>query len=148
MDKLTIEHLAPYLPYGLKFAKGENKYMEFQMYMANDNYIFSTNDYRYLYDEVKPILHPLSDLTKEIEHNGRRVILTREINKRLYEIDKQDFGFRYLGLIKHTHAFEFDGAKMGIKALPYWVVNELISHHFDIYGLIDNGLAIDINTIK
>ena len=31
---------------------------------------------------------------------------------------------------------------------PAWVVQALIEYHFDVFGLIKKGLAININTLK
>ena len=31
--------------------------------------------------------------------------------------------------------------------LPYNIVSKLFENHFDVFGLIEKGLAIDINTI-
>ena len=36
----------------------------------------------------------------------------------------------------------------GIEKLPYEVMEYLFEWHFDVFGLIENNLAIDINTIK
>ena len=35
-----------------------------------------------------------------------------------------------------------------LKYLPYGVVEKLLEWHFDIFGLLEKGLAVDINTIN
>ena len=35
-----------------------------------------------------------------------------------------------------------------IETLPYWIVEKLFENHFDVFGLITLGLAININTLK
>lgn len=30
----------------------------------------------------------------------------------------------------------------------YWIIEKLLSWHFDIFGLIDKGLAVDINKLE
>jgi hypothetical protein len=35
-----------------------------------------------------------------------------------------------------------------MRYLPNWTVEKLLEWHFDIYGLIEAGLAIDINTLE
>ena len=34
------------------------------------------------------------------------------------------------------------------KEIHYDIIQELIERHFDIFGLIEKGLAIDINTLE
>lgn len=70
----------------------------------------------------KLILRPLSDLTKEIEVNGEKFV------------PRSKFFGNPLDYIITKNSYE--------------VVQQLISWHFDIFGLIDAGLAIDINTLK
>lgn len=71
----------------------------------------------------KPILRPLSGLTrKELELEGF------------------DSYIDYL-------TYENKGSEWTLKA-PFNMVQYLLSQHFDIYGLIENGLAIDINTLQ
>lgn len=77
--KLSLEKLAPYLPYGLRgvcteeftgieTVYGMNYYKESQdVYLITS---FDDLDIEYF----KPILRPLSDLTKEIEYNGEKFI--------------------------------------------------------------------------
>lgn len=114
--KLTIEHLAPYLPYELKILNGWGD--------------IKTLKYTHLDDEgngfighVKPILRPLSDLTKEIEHNGEKFT------------PYYWFGMRGINI-------------ESVKDERWHIVQRLISWHFDIHKLIDANLAIDINTLK
>lgn len=86
----------------------------------------------------KMILRPLSDLTKEISHNGTRFVPKDEINQ--YTKTNAD-GTLYLlvgGDYWESCPLKWD----------YQTVEQLLSRHFDIYGLIGDGLAIDINMIK
>jgi len=79
--------------------------------------------------KLKPIFRPLSDLTKEIEHNGVKFIPAQKLG---------ESGFVFPG---HTWVHM-------VLELPYWVIEKLIEWHFDVFGLIEKGLAIDINTIE
>ena len=122
--KLTIEHLAPYLPYGLKAENCLKKIVEIKGLhygsdsVSNELWIFQEETYMrgYLY-ECKPILRPLSDLTIEDA----------------YHCDYPDEGHLERSL-QSGHA-------------PYFVWLELVKEHFDVFGLIEKGLAIDINTL-
>ena len=80
----------------------------------------------------KPIVHPLSNLTKEIEHNGE-VFIPQD---KIWEI----FAVKIEEPIKH-----YD---LKIIQYPFNVVIKLIEWHFDIAGLIEKGEAIDINTLN
>ena len=66
---------------------------------------------------ARPILHPLSDLSNKY--------VSQSILDRINECSSKD--------IK--------------EALNYNSITYLLQIHFDIYGLIENGLAIDINTL-
>lgn len=75
---------------------------------------------------IKPILRPLIDLVKTIEHDGSSFVPCRLLNT--------DF----TDLIKHPEDY---------RHTSYIIVNALLEWHFDIFGLIGRGLAIDINTL-
>ena len=118
--ELQIKHLAGYLPYGLSFLDA----------FGNKFYLFDKiNDFDYEYS--KPILHPLSDLTKEIEVNGEKFVPIDWLDDLESEVCSYSIDY----YINHT------------KRLPYYRIERLLEWHFDIYGLIDAGLAIDINTL-
>lgn len=134
MEKLELKNIAPYLPYNirLKFVSKHNidklsKEDIVYLNQINEGFIcvngYKTNNKSYL-----PILRPL-DLTKEIEHNGEKFVP-------LYE------------LIKEDKAFTLDFIECyGIEELKLSVYEKLLEWHFDIFGLIEKGLAIDINTL-
>jgi hypothetical protein len=148
--KLEIKHLAPYLPYFLKvqhttfieFGKTAERvdYLDclssecatFDSYM---DYYFDVDDNEC---EIKPILRPLSDLTKEIEHNGEKFVPIEWFEEKYYTLDLHKQCLRLL---------EEDGGNW-INQSDYMLVQHLIEWHFDIFGLIENNLATDINTIR
>ena len=130
--ELELKHLAPYLPYGLKvainvFKEDYENYEEMKL-TSDYNSCNSVNDvisgvtlHGCL---IKPILRPLSDLGKEIEFNG--------ITDKIPLLDKS-----------------VNLAKQGLsELLPYNVFQTLLKFHFDVFGLIEKGLAIDINTLN
>ena len=132
--KLTIEHLAPYLPYNLNAEIKKKKYP-----YTKDRAILTGHhiDIIYLYD-IKPILRPLSDLTKEIEHNGERFVpmhIFFQENGGGYE--KYEY-FETHELFTYTQ----------LKSLYFTDAQKLFEWHFDVFGLIDEGLATDINKLK
>jgi hypothetical protein len=87
-DKLTIAELAGYLPYRLKMLE-EGRELEHEMagleFDTRVILISQFGDYG-SFDpnidlSIKPILRPLSDLTKEIEHGGERFVPLVELAK-------------------------------------------------------------------
>jgi len=129
--KLELKHLAGYLPYGLKcLAQGEcEKFFDMQgITDFTDVDLHETGrtvSEQYDIEDVFPILRPLSDLTKEIEVNGEKFVpSTLGLGLPLDDLTSEE-----------------------ILKLKYTTVNKLLSWHFDIYGLIENGLAIDIKTL-
>ena len=122
--KLELKHLSGYLPYELRI-KNSNTEMPLTGY-----YLDELNDPQFGFDDTfKPILRPLSDLTKEIEVNGEKFVPIDEIA----EIEE----------VVCTYSIEF--FETSIKYLPNWITEKLLEWHFDIHGLIENDLAIDKN---
>lgn len=119
MEKLELKHLAPYLPYGLKIMNTNTNEHEWEMCLSdaiqgakNDILEVLTVGYQ------KPILRPLSDLTKgDVAYLGYN-----SSAKCIMDILEGDISY---------HKFEW-----------------LSSKHFDVFGLIEVGLAIDKNSIK
>lgn len=129
--KLELKHLAPYLPYGLKIQYLLNETLELVGF--NKNTIFHTRGFFVeLPCNLKPILRPLSDLTKEIEHNGERFVPVEKLEE-MY------------GLTVETQ--EDKVLTLPITLEPYYLIRQLFEWHFDIFNLIENNLAIDINTL-
>lgn len=151
--QLTLKHLAPYLPYGLKVQYLELDEHGMQeggianlqgLYCDDDIATFSDcMDYYFGQDndvEIKPILRPLSDLTKEIEHNGEKFIPME------YILSMTSRSFAESTQQEELVTFFIKDVK--IKMLAYKYVEKLFEWHFDILGLISEGLAIDLNTVK
>lgn len=129
--KLTIKHLAPYLPYGL-IIQGELAHAKLVADFSED---FDANETRISYvlgRQLKPILRPLSDLTKEIgiESVYRGLIPWDEMSN--------EFGL---------YGSNMNSSK-GILRASIEDYQKLFQWHFDVFGLIPEGLAIDVNTIE
>ncbi len=140
MEKLTLEHLAPYLPYDLKITwkniEDNNVICIMGAEGSIDNPLSILDVIEYGY---KPILRPLSDLTKKIESHFCPVdYLNTEFANYLQD---EDDSFEYI-----INNF-LDQDLNILNYLPYNVVNKLLELHFDVFGLIEKGLAIDINTL-
>jgi len=133
--KLELKHLAGYLPYGLKgISTEENLGIETVKglnYYGKHNTVNVVTDV----DDIdlilfKPILRPLSDLTKEIEVNGEKFVPSQEYN-----------------YLRFEEISTFKGRCNAMKFIQARELELLYEMHFDIYGLIPD-LAIDINTLE
>jgi len=96
---------------------------EEEMTIANSEYQYDVKFY-----DVNIIARPLSDLTKEIEVNGEKFV-------------PQD-------KLPHLDLKWLINSDNLILKTNYEDVLKLLSWHFDIYNLIENGLAIDVNTLS
>lgn len=159
---IKLEEICGYLPYKVSVM----------MLVENDSYepiieILQGLEYGYQSGEplaligefgevdlsiIKPILRPLSDLTKEIEYNGEKFVPIKVIEK--------EFLMEGLLLFKETEygwtGFT-DGKDCNIpiymcnEIMPecgYGIIKKLYKWHFDIHRLIERNDAIDINTLK
>lgn len=124
--------LAMSLPYDLKVAEFNDEGKIQRAYtLCGGNYnSFSKFNY------YKPILRPLSDLTKPIEHKGERFVPITEIQKRNDFIHILNGSF----VIGAQSVYELD-------ELPTWVTQLLIKWHFDLGGFIPREEAVDVNTL-
>lgn len=139
--KLELKHLAPYLPYGLT---GKTKkeiepwkivgYKEDSFSITEPTLLCTHSTYKNVINiwsrNIKPILRPLSDLTKEIEHKGDRFIPIIE--------------YSYL---RFKEIANYKGGQNTMKFIQVREQDLLFELKFDVFGLIDAGLAIDINTL-
>lgn len=125
--KLEQKHIAPYLPYNLYFIRYEKKCIDKTVnpvIWSKDLHPFQTqlnavtlNGFDY--EKSKPILRPISDLKRENE-------------KYFFHFDNNE------------------GLMMKRKNETFTRLNELdflFENHYDVFGLIPQGLAIDINTL-
>ncbi len=144
--KLQLKHIAPYLPYKL-FGKvyGKNTIDKLLGIYGTDGHTLTmsyrvnnhnTVDYDCNINEFKPILRPLSDLTKEIEVNGENFVPIEKVQDWNTSID---FAKEFEALLEDER---------WLSTTSYLLVELLFEWHFDVFGLIEEGLAIDINTLE
>lgn len=135
MDKLTLQHLAPYLPYEPSMQVMREDGSADNITLNPSKIILIVNGY-YCGTE-KLILRPLSELTKEIEHNGEGFVPAEYLTAQ--------YG-SYSTVCEWIYLYR-RGVK-DISEAPYVVLKKLFEWHFDVFGLIESGLAIDINSIE
>lgn len=137
--KIELKHIIPYLPYGLNVMFDNkltgilsgirpNLLTELIVMEELDN---NTPIYKnWCLGDTKPILKPLSDL-RDNKDFIRKFGGDNPNNLRMCNLDIDD-------LINNGLEFE----------TYYGYYEWLIENHFDVFGLIENNLAIDINTLK
>lgn len=162
--KLELKNLAPYLPYGIKFQTPYG-ILELTNISVLDRYKvwFEANNpkdinYKILRENhcigkgfylktVKPILRPISDLVKDISLSLQTYSFID-----LFEIGDTDgciweFDNSNIKTIQKLKTIAKYNVIHDINYLPHAVVQLMFEYHFDVFGLIDAGLAIDINTV-
>lgn len=149
--KLELKHLSPYLPYKLKVktkignlilcqlnnSTKWNAWFYFCRNSKNKNQLYNFNNLKnadgigrgFLLKEITPILRPISDIEKEIEVNGEIFIPLEKLESMFGDCTKLT-----------------DTMLVG-SFVPFGIVQKLFEWHFDVFNLIENDLAIDINTL-
>ena len=129
------EFMAMSLPYNLYCSVSDGKVNYNCVRQNNVDYALEFHDNLIV---SCPILYPLSDLTKEIQHQGKKIVPLSEI----IEDDRCNSDVQHLSRMI---------LNMDIKELclnyPFWVVQKLVEWHFDIALLIEKREAININTL-
>lgn len=155
--KLELKHLSGYLPYELKGVESVNgvihtlEELRFKKGFYYPIIWRSDQDTTKSRVDCKPVLRPLSDLTKEIEVNGEEFVPIRHI---FYDYRKGlELCFNFRNGVLCEFWLDYKGEPHGNKTyiqesnVTFIEWQKLLEWHFDIYGLIEKGLAIDINKL-
>lgn len=142
--KLELKHWSAYLPFGLKVKIDTTRWYEkrepfiakligiFDFETLTVKYIdeYSTT-YSSNTDDFTPILRPLSDL------DTQRLI--DDLHGKMSD-----------AIFDWIDYFNSDSANKNVSILcaPYPVIEWCFENHIDIFGLIEQKLAIDINTLN
>jgi hypothetical protein len=132
-QRLQEMFLIPYLPYGIRYCEKKLNYKDFSISFIergeistkgsvhNINNILKTDDYY-------PILKPISDLEHKSSSELKSIYgVNDEIIFWLQELTEKNTVIKYITL--ETYTF-------------------LLQHHFDIFNLIKDGLAVSIHDVK
>jgi hypothetical protein len=145
MNKLELKEIVGYLPYGLKMVSSANyvhellgidKLMDLTLLVNGEERWNGENhiDYNVYYNdkiEFKPILQPLSNFESENIDDIKEYLGIGQW------CDHYDYYF---------HAW-FDDAESVNKLVlqaPYEVMEFFFLNHYDVFGLIEKGLAIAV----
>lgn len=161
--KLELNHLTPYADKALKGLFFDNKDILTEVDFVN-SIVSSLNNGNVEIENFKPILRPLIDLTRNIELKGVKINPIKELAKLHIKWDESDYNLnidysykRQFNLVlewknKYSNEIYYNDdlfimtKRIGLNR--YWVIDKFFEWHFDVFGLIEKGLAIDINTIN
>jgi len=168
--KLELNHLKHYFGTGLKVIDEEMQevfdacgcdFSENEL-LINDNIDGSVE--HYCLNLLKPLLLPLSALTEPMEDGSVPIVELAKIASFIhnpndgyvietywysYGCKSGDYTFWYNG-IGNFNCTKTTGDKVSTEIIQnqLQLFEYLFANHFDIYGLIDAGLAIDKRTLK
>lgn len=158
IEKLELKHLCGYLPYGLEVFNENSS----SKGVILRNLSFDTP--QWVLDELKPLLLPLSALTEQLQDGSvpivelakmawtnnepliKKYYISNYILKYTFDGDEyyfsfdKSYGFSFCRMTPHQTFMPINNQ---LQLFEY-----LYSKHFDIYGLIPAGLAIDKRTVK
>lgn len=146
---MELKHWAAYLPYGLKL-----QVIDTGTVFELKDFFIKNKEIRIAYGKSLPILRHISDLTKEIEHNGEKFVPLENL--------KSDFDYRYDSIepnlrfdaktisfiydyesdFSYDGGYTFQNVEGATCRETYFMIQKLLEWHFDVFGLIEKGEAI------
>ncbi len=130
MDKLKRKleiALCSYLPYELVFLTDKKRNITATMHPLTMGNLMR--------GDAKPILHPLSDLTKEIEHNGEKFVPMEKLQYDIFNVEDY-YDWRII----------YEQLNEAIMVAPFEIVQKLFEWHFNVFNL-PKDLWVDINSL-
>ena len=172
MEELELKHLAPYLPYGLMVLNIQADKLVRLSSISSLGFL-NEKDYQFGVvpfgvDAIKPILRHLSSMTKKEAYDILCLIVgIEDIGFEQSDLDYISLNYEY-DMLKIKGEFPFDDYVCGTEYtinisndgiacfdtgsngiyISHSAYNYLFSKHFDVFGLIDEGLAIEKNNFK
>jgi len=141
---LELKQLAPYFQHDLRIMIGEYEtgimgLTHHELRVGLQRFPYSQN---VLYSDIKPILHPLSALMKEIVYKEEKFVPIEEISDHFPHLQPYDddhspqLFYEWIeGKIEYANGMDRGD-------IPYSIMQKLFEWHIDVFGLIDKGLAI------
>lgn len=137
-EKFELRHKAQYLPYKVRGSVNYRGEMIDQW--LTQEYVYSKT--------FKPYLRPLRELELDEFMEGLKTLY------RSKGISLELIGFDGTISLSVTYRLKSDIVRMdlirhgSIEQSPYFFVQWLLENHFDIDGLINRGVALDLKTMK
>lgn len=141
--KLEITHVTPYLPFDLKLSVhlvGDEYWTEILRGINRNTLLIGGNRIDVLPFtlpdlRIKPILKPLSDFNDVFTD-----LFDDDLDVRTFT--NEDF------LGEHGFGSMQELQEMKIEWYPVGLFNLLVKHHFDVFGLIEKDLAVNMNKLS
>jgi hypothetical protein len=135
--ELQLKHLAPYLPYQVK-GRSKTTGTVFTITGFNDRKDITTFGGLGMskFESTQLLLKPILQLSDLVETEFLNYHAGTEHNKEIINLFCLEF----------THSEE-KLINLDLTTLPYQCAEYIFKNGYDFFGLIDSGLAIDINTI-
>ena len=137
-EKLTLEHLSAYLPYELKVLRPDNKTVLEVNGIVGSLFIFQELGKHETFGSIKsnankPVLRPMIEIV--------------DYFSKIFDKDPEVTDFLNVEFLDE-HGLDVDYLHECLpESLPYGTLKVLLKHHFDVYGLIDKGLAVSIHDV-
>lgn len=130
-----LKKLTPYLPYGLQV------YHEAGTILTMDaaGSAGSTLSIIDVPEFAKPLVRPL-DFTKEIQHDGVKLEMFHFLRNKYHSIYPKKNNIMPL-----RNWVDKAQQPKGYDLIPHWIFQDLIKHHFDVFGMIESGEALNLN---
>ncbi len=152
-ESIKLEQLAMYLPYGLEVLGNKGKYKVFSIeargaaILTHSSPRTNNRTWNLSHNDFKPIVYPLSHLTKPIVVEGREFIPIEEL--------RHHSGLAGAGVLQNDLSMVWDRTK-GQPSIDMcfeaWhsIIELLAKYHFWIYdqSYFYKGLLIDKSTIQ
>ena len=166
MKKIELKDVVGYLPYGLYCLNCDDMIEEIDLYNVNNLIrgldLQDETEYNELAasQQYKPVLRPLDDLYRTITHNGKKIIPIVELAKLSlpgYEWTLEDTMFAIANIGGNNARFKYsENSKsffvyynsIEVSNNQYKLFDFLHELKIDYRGLIDEGLAVDANTLE
>lgn len=158
---MKLEEIIGYVPYGLKIKCSITKaHTLFGVYKDGEKELWAvvndpdeeTNTSNVLFDDITPILFPLSALTQEITVNGKTFVPMVELAKVVYPTRQWEM-MRDCALsdrndefyLCHRNFVLYDEVAGHLDSMDQIaLIQKCYSWKLDIHGLIDKGEAVSV----
>lgn len=146
--QLTIEHLAAYLPYdvGAKWNKYPRKRFKLHGVLYGKPWLIdssSCTEKAQIHD-IKLVLRPLSQLTVPITHNGETFVPIQRILTD-FDYDMSRVFVKGSCVLLDCLLGDMTLLNCNLEYLGYNKAQLLLSWHFDVFSLGNNGLCVYMN---
>lgn len=160
-NKLELKHITPYLPYGLQILRPDGNTVLNVVGLSINGIVTVMEDCQERYcsmSGIRPMLRPMSDVYKPLDGGSAPIVELAKLGAKIFGLD---FSVCHINKYEFT-VFSNEGYEFGFTGLGFYLLNNkednadisqlelfnyLFEHHFDVFGLIDKGLAVDVNEI-